>query len=211
MEKKEAQYLTVTPRGALFATSTTEESKTKEVLMKLLNMKVSPKLTQESLLELTELHDEKLAEAVLYQLQVRHFVQAESEPVGVPDINIHKELPTLLRLLSSSGKTLLIDSNGFQISSTGFAPEDIEQLAVVSSEFSTIFSTYKHFLSQSLNKEYAATAVVNNQGISKLGFVMLDVSGVVFTLTIGDTPFLNQRTFRDIVWLLTYRYGNSVV
>ncbi len=204
------RHLTVTPLGALFATSNAEESTAKQVLVKMLTMQSSVLLNNENILELTGLNDIELAEAVLYQLQVKHYVQAEDEEVIVPDINISEELPTYLRLLSSTGRAVLTDRNGFLISHAGFDNAVVEEISAISSQFTNIYQSYRESLSGLFGDRYSTVGLINNQGISQVGFVILNIAGEIFTLTIGDTPFLNQRTFRDIVWLLAYRYAGTV-
>ncbi len=207
---EKVNHLTVTPLGALYATSNAEDSTIKKVLIKMLTMKNSFLLNNENLLELTEVNDIKLAEAILYQLQVKHYVQAESEEVSVPNFNISEELPTYLRLLSSTGRAVLTDQNGFLISQTGFDDENVEEVSALSSQFTSIYQSYRTAISDLFGESYSSVGLINNQGISRLGFVILNIADEIFTLTIGDTPFLNQRTFRDIVWLLAYRYAGTV-
>lgn len=206
------RYITVTAQGALYAVQqTTTNQAVRNVLLKLLSMDVSPELSEEMICQLTGYESDqlKLAKAIFYQLEIMHFIQSESKTLSVPAINFEKDLPSMLSMFSSLDKALLSDQLGFLLGNTGFPEEELNQIAAMSTRLSSLYQDSYDVISKIVHgNSHVGVGITNYQGLTQLGIYAMDVSGNKFTLTIAGIPFLNQKAFRDLIWVLVYRYGN---
>lgn len=206
------KYITITAQGALYAVQqTTTNLAVRNVLLKLFSMEKSPELSDELICELTGFGVDqlKLAKAIFYQLEIMHFIQAESKISTIPSINFEKDLPSLLSLFSSLDKALLSDQMGFLLGNVGFPEAELEQIAAMSTRLSTLYADSYNTVSKIINgHSHIGVGITNYQGMTQLGIYSIDVSANKFTLTIAGIPFLNQKAFRDLIWVLVYRYGN---
>ncbi|ELV07673.1 hypothetical protein PE074_03615 [Wohlfahrtiimonas chitiniclastica] len=206
------KYITVTAQGALYAVqkSTTNQA-VRNVLLKLLSMKESPELSDDLICQLTGFAADKikLAKAIFYQLEIMHFIQAETKVVSVPMINFENDLPSMLSMYSSLGKALLSDQLGFLLGNVGFPDEELNGIAAMSTRLAALYDDSYATVSNILGgHSHVGVGITNYQGMTQLGIYAMDVSGNQFTLTIAGIPFLNQKAFRDLIWVLVYRYGN---
>ncbi|MGL4673668.1 MAG: hypothetical protein ACRCXK_02285 [Wohlfahrtiimonas sp.] len=206
------KYITVTAQGALYAVQqTTTNQAVRNVLLKLLSLDTSPELSDDIICQLTgfETDQLKLAKAIFYQLEIMHFVQSEVKEVAVPLINFENDLPSLLSMFSSLDKALLSDQLGFLLGNVGFPEEELNQIAAMSTRLSSLYQDSYDTVSKIVNgHSHIGVGITNYQGMTQLGIYAMDVSGNKFTLTIAGIPFLNQKAFRDLIWVLVYRYGN---
>lgn len=209
---KENKYITVTAQGALYAVQqTTSNSAVRDVLLKLLAMSESPVLSDQLICDLTGFDEDniKLAKAIFYQLEIMHFVQAETELVDVPLMKFEDDLPLMLSMFSSIGEALLSDHLGFLLGNAGFPDDELNQIAAMSTRLAGLYQDDHETISKIINgQSHVGVGITNYQGMTQLGIYAMDVSGNKFTLTIAGVPFLNQKAFRDLIWVLVYRYGN---
>ncbi len=205
-------YLTVTPLGALHAVKPTSFNQvTRSVLLMLLSFEESPLLSDELMLKLTGFDEKnlKLAQAIFYQLQTLHYVQSEFETVKMPSYKLETDLASILGLLSSMGKSLLTDEMGFAMGNSGFLDNQIDEIAATSTKLADVYLENDEIISSCIGHHHSSVGIMNYQGMNQLGVFVLDIGGSRFTLTILGVPFLNQKTFRDLVWVLVYRYGSN--
>lgn len=208
----EKKYITVTAQGALYAVQQTKTNQAaRNVLLQLMSLDRSPELSDDMICELTGFKEEqiKLAKAVFFQLEIMHFIQAETRENFVPKINFETDLPSMLSLFSSLDKALLSDQLGFLLGNVGFPENDLDQIVAMSTHLATVYQDSYETVSSIINgNNHIGVGITNYQGMTQLGIYSIDVMGNKFTLTIAGIPFLNQKAFRDLIWVLVYRYGN---
>lgn len=208
----EKKYITVTAQGALYAVQQTKTNQAaRNVLLKLMSLEKSPELSDAMICELTGFKEEqiKLAKAVFFQLEIMHFIQAEIKESTAPKINFETDLPLMLSLFSSLDKALLSDQLGFLLGNVGFPENDLDQIVAMSTHLATVYQDSYDTVSNIINgNNHIGVGITNYQGMTQLGIYSIDVMGNKFTLTIAGIPFLNQKAFRDLIWVLVYRYGN---
>lgn len=208
----EKKYITVTAQGALYAVQQTKTNQAaRSVLLKLMSLEQSPELSDDIICQLTGFGEDqiKLAKAIFYQLEIMHFIQSEIKESAVPRINFETDLPSMLSMFSSLDKALLSDQLGFLLGNVGFPENDLDQIVAMSTHLATVYQDSYETVSSIINgNSHIGVGITNYQGMTQLGIYAIDVLGNKFTLTIAGIPFLNQKAFRDLIWVLVYRYGN---
>ena len=116
-------------------------------------------------------------------------------------------LPALLPALSSEGRALLVDAQGFVAGATGFTPEAAEALAALSADLGILHERHRRHFPTSIGLPTSAWALVDGAGNSEVGFWPLHIGDEHFVLTILGIPRLHQQAFTDLIWVLMLRYG----
>lgn len=200
-------YLFPTPSGAYHAVADTTDDAARKVLRHLLSQPTSPHLTEQSLPELFAIDDAQQAMELAHRMQRLGWLQGEERPRQVPDGSLLTVLPPLLGELSTVGKALLADQQGFYLASHGFAHETAEELSALSADLATLYERHRGLLRHNIGLATGAWALVDAAGDSRLGCWPLYIGDQRFTLAIAGLPQLNQSAFTELVWALSVRYG----
>ncbi len=202
-------FLYPSPTGAYFAVSEQEENKSRQFLQNLLHEQQTPALTLTELQRLTAHSDENKALELLYHCQELGWVQGLKEPLSAPEKSLEKYLSSVLPSLSSQGKSLLADEQGFYLGYQGFTHEAAEELSALSAELSILLHRRAGLLKNNLGLNHQAWALVDAHGDSQLGFWPLFIGNYRFILAIAGIPYFNQPDFISLVWALSIRYATN--
>lgn len=202
-------YLFPTPSGAYHAVADTSEDAARKVLRQLLLQPASPLLTEQSLSRLFATDDAEQALELAHRMQRVGWLQGEEQPRQVPDGTLLNMLPPLLAQLSTIGKALLADQQGFYLASHGFAHETSEELSALSADLANLYERHRGLLRHNIGLATGAWALVDAAGDSRLGCWPLYIGDQRFTLAIAGLPQLNQSVFTELVWALSVRYGGG--
>lgn len=200
-------YIAVTPAGAYYAASVSEEDPTRHLLRKLLSLKSSPSLEKDVLQEWTNLSEEDQSLELLYHVQNLGLVEGVSKPRTTPKGTLEDIVPELLSSLSGNGKALLADAQGFYITAQGFTHEAAEELSALSADLASLHERHRGLLKNNLGLRTNAWALTDAAGNSQVGFWPLFIGGQRFVLILGGMPRLNQPELVSLVWILNSRYG----
>ena len=144
-----------------------------------------------------------------------HWLQEAGLIIGLehseqaPPETLERLLPQLLRTLSDEGKAVLAESRGLYLGSAGFPHEAAEELAALSANLTAVYARHKELLQGNLGYRQRAWGLIDASGNSEVGFWPVYIGQNRFTLIIGGIPQLNQPAFKQLVWALEMRYGNS--
>lgn len=202
------QFLLPTPAGAFHAVSMPGMDSIRYLLYALMSQDLSLQLNIDSLREWTQMAEDETAMELLYRAQSLTLVQGESTPKEAPLGPLEQILPPLLAKLSSSGKALFADSQGFYISSQGFPHETAEELSALSADLAALHSRHNGLIQGNLGLSTSSWALVDAWGNSQLGFWPLYIGEQRFVLVLTGQPLFNQSAFVDLVWALSKRYSN---
>lgn len=200
-------YIAVTPAGAYYAVSGAGGDPSRQLLRTLLMQETSPSLSQEGLKALTLSDNDNGPLELLYHAQKLGWVEGIDVPKSVPTGALEDIVPDLLPVLSGSGKALLADSQGFYISSQGFAHETAEELSALSADIASLHDRHHGLLKNNLGLGTGAWAVIDAAGNSQVGFWPLFVGDQRFVLVVGGMPHFNQAALTTLIWTLSIRYG----
>lgn len=200
-------YLFPTPAGAYHAISGPVDDVSRQFLRRLLTRASSPLLTADSLSTLFGHSDQQEALALLHRMQRIGWIQGEEHARSVASGSLTDILPTFLQKLSSSGKALLADQEGFYLASHGIAHETAEELSALSADLATLYHRHRGLLQKNMGLDIGAWALVDAAGDSRLGCWPLYIGDHRFALAISGLPRLNQPAFTELVWALSVRYG----
>lgn len=198
-------YLLPTPAGAYYATQTINKDNICQYLLFMLSQDVSPLFMQSHLSYLH--HDEDVAMQMLYRLQQLGYVQALEYPIQAEQGPLEEVLPHLLKRLSSTGKAILADEQGFYLAAYGFAHESAEQLSALSANLYEVYQRHSRLLQNNIGVKSAAFGLTDVAGSSAIGFWPLFFKQTRFSLIVADVPFLNNKEFFKIINYLAIRYG----
>lgn len=179
------------------------------LLRALLFCKESPPLTVENLKDLVTLKPGSDYLELLYQCEKKGLIQLLKVALKAPDKPLEEILPNLLKILSQDGCALLSDGQGFNLASSGFSDEVVEELSALSADIANIHQRRSKFLEGSLGEPSQAWSIVNAAGYSRIGFWPLFIGANRFVLVLSGKPQLKCSGFVTLVWSLNVRYGQD--
>lgn len=203
------RYLSPTPGGAYTAVQAPTDDPARRTLLALMAGPSSPLLTPESALAWTGASGPDEALDVVYRLQSLALIQAdEVARQAVPDA-LERLLPGLLERLSSTGRALLADAQGFYIASAGFPHETAERLSALSADLASMHRRHASLLGANLGLPGSNWALVDAAGNSRIGAWTLHAGDERFALVVAGVPRFNQPALVELVWALVRRYAHA--
>jgi hypothetical protein len=199
-------YINISPRGVYYATQDSSENVTRSLLIKLLQLESTPKLSSETLSEICPMATED-ALNLLHNMQKLGLVTGQEISEEMPEGTLESLLSELLGAVSNSGKVLLAEESGLYLGAAGFPHEAAEELAAISASLSEVYQRHKGLLQGNLGFDQHAWGLIDAAGNSEVGFWPLYIGENQFTLVINGMPQLNTPAFKHLVWLLVKRYG----
>ncbi len=207
----ETLYTYPTPGGAFHAISNSDPDPSRKFLHGLLCCESTPKLSVETVQEWSGVEDEEGAMSLLHHVQQLTWVQGLEKPIHCPDQPLEDILPDLLAKLTTDGKVLLADNQGFYLAASGFPHEVAEELSALSAELANLNERRSSLLENNLGYKNSAWALIDAAGCSKVGFWPMYIGKQRFVLVISGLPRLNQPDFVNLVWTLSMRYAVSTL
>ncbi len=199
------KYILPTPAGAYYCVASKETESAKQFLQRLMTGSETAKFDAETLEYLSGDNVDN-QEQMLLHMQKLKWLQEFDHSRQAPDGTFEDVLPDILKSLSSDTKTLLADSQGFHLSSTGFTHEAAEELSALSGDLASLYVRHQGVIKGNLNIRSSAFALVDAAGYSQLGFWPLYIGNLLFMLAVSGVPRFDQDAFVDLVWLLHKRY-----
>jgi len=210
MEKYELtdeKHVLPTPAGVYYATSSNQRELSGDTLLAMLTQSESRLLTIERFRAWSQTGDRHLALELLHRMQRLGWLESFDHPQKAPAGSLEDILPPLLVALSSSGKALLADQQGFNLASHGFTHEAAEELSALSADLASLRLRHGDLLFNNLAVKTHAFGLIDAAGNSQLGFWPLYIGKSYFTLVMSGMPRFNQPGFTSLVWALTNRYA----
>jgi hypothetical protein len=200
-------FLYLTPVGAYYAVSSTEDDKSRKFLKRLLLQSKTPSLNTETLMDLMAENDEEKALELLHHCQNLGWVQGLENSMESPEGALEELLPPLLTNISETGKVLLADDQGFYLACLGFPHEVAEELSALSAEIATVHQRRAGLLLNNMGLGSHAWAIVDAFGNSQTGFWPVFIGKTRFVIAISGVPHFNQPDFVKLIWALSIRYA----
>lgn len=204
---KEGCFIMPTPAGAYHGVSEAKQTTSRQLLRQIMAHDSSPQLDLDSLQEWTGAETSDEALDLLYHIQSLGWVEGFREQQQAPSGALESVLPDWLDGLSSTGKALLADAQGFYIASRGFTHETAEELSAVSADLASLYERHSGLLGRNMGLETSAWALVDAAGNSRVGFWPLYIGEQRFVLVLGGVPRLNQPALTELIWALSKRYA----
>jgi hypothetical protein len=201
------RYLMPTPAGAYYTVSGVEQEPPRRLLRSLFRRRSSPESTPRELSRLNGADDENQCLELLYRMQQLGWVQGLEQQRYAPRGTLEELLPDLLEPLSSRGRVLMADAQGFYVASRGFPHETAEELSALSADLASLHARHSGLLRHNLGLGTSAWGLVDAAGNSQLGFWPVFIGEQRFVLVIGGLPCFHQPAWVDLVWALSGRYG----
>lgn len=199
------KYILPTAAGAYYCIASKETEPAKQFLQQLMIANTTAHLDSDTLKHLFA--DEALdQEQILYHIQELKWLQGFDQSRQLSGSTIEDALPDILEPLSSNGKALLADGQGFYLASTGFTHEASEELSALSGDLSSLYVRHQGIIKGNLNIKSSAFALVDAAGYSQLGFWPLYIGDLLFILVISGVPRFDQDAFVNLIWTLHKRY-----
>jgi hypothetical protein len=203
-------YATVTPAGAYYAATGGTDDAACNILTALLKMPQTPLLEPAILQSIFPQESEADALDLLFRMQEVGWIVGTASPATAPELNMERDVPPLMERLSSEGRALLAESQGFYLANAGFPHEVVEDISALAAEVTSIQHRHRLLIRNNLRSHASGWSAVDAAGNSQIGFWPLQISQHNFVLVIAGSPSFNQKFFTDLVWWLVRRYsGNS--
>lgn len=200
-------YLYPTPAGVFHAVSSAENEPIRNLLHRLLSFSACPKAELKLLCEWLAVEDESQALALLHQAQSMSWIHGIKEPKEINEEGIGQEIASLIPLLSSVGKGLLVDDNGFSLARSGIDENTTDALAALSADLLAVQDRHAKRMEQALGVTTQAWGAVDAYGSSRIGVWPLYIGRYRFSLVLLGVPQLNRQEFVALIWSLVKRYG----
>ncbi len=201
-------YLSPTPVGAYYAVSSLNKDDLARFLFWLLKHTETPEFTLDTLKAWApEIEIENYHLDLLFKAQRLGLVEGLTTARTVPDTRLETMLPTLLPSLSSTGKVILSDHQGFTLAAVGFNETTADQLSAFSADLASLQQKHRTLFEQMLQSELDAWGLIDTQGHSRTGFWPIYIQKNRFSLIISGFPQLNQTQLTTLIQVLTIRYG----
>lgn len=199
-------YFAPTPAGAFFATQSEQADGVRQYLLHLLSAKTTPLFNEQ---HLSLLHkDEEAAMQILHRLQSMGYIQTLEQPFEAADGPLEEVLPPLLAALSSSGKAILADEQGFYLAMHGFVHENAEEVSALSASLQETYQRHKGLLRNNLGVNSSAFGLIDAAGNNEIGFWPLFFARTRFSLIIANLPRFNCQEYVRIINYLAIRYSH---
>lgn len=199
-------YFAATPAGAFFATQSEQSDGAANFLLHLLSEKSTPLFNEKHLALLHS--DKETAVQMLYRLQSMGYIQTLEQATTAKDGPLEEVLPPLLAALSSSGKAILADEQGFYLAVHGFVHENAEEISALSASLQETYQRHKGLLKNNLGVHSAAFGLIDAAGNNDIGFWPLFFARTRFSLIIADLPRFNCQEYLQIINYLAIRYSH---
>lgn len=203
-------YLGATPGGVYYAIQDNAAEPGRNFLHQLLQEPETPLFDVDVACKLSKLNKKRALEFV-HWLQEAGLVAGLEQSERAPEDSLEIILPRLLKTMSDEGKAVLAESRGLYLGSAGYTHEAAEELAALSANLATVYSRHKELLNGNLGYRQRAWGLVDASGNSEVGFWPVYIGQNLFTLIIGGVPQLNQPAFKELIWALEIRYGNTLM
>ncbi len=199
------KFIKISSSGAYYATLSDEPDNARALLLQLLLGDASYPYSDELVAELTG-ETEAVAKALFQSLLDRGFVELAAKPMVLVNQTIERTLPELLPSLSSQGKAILADDQGFCLGNVGYEEAYAERLAALSADVISMHQRHKQLLNGDLSMMGESWALVDPLGQSQLGFWVFQFSQKRFVLLLEGIPKFNDPAFIYLVSALARRY-----
>jgi hypothetical protein len=198
-------HIIPTPLGAYSAASTPEPDLARSLILGIMANEATQKVSVESLRQYVGKGDPL---QLLYWMEKSRWIAGRAESETLAAQRMETDVPFLLSQLSSDGKALLADHDGFHLVNAGFTQEVAEELAILAAEISTIQSKHSELIRSKLRLGSLAMAVIDSGGNSELGCWPLYIGKQQFMLVVSGIPRFDQQAYLHLVWALCRRYND---
>ena len=199
------EFIKISSSGTYYATLGSEPDDARALLLQLLHADASYPYSLELIMQLTG-ENQAVAQRLFRSLLERGLVELVPKPIVLVNESLERTLPDLLPRLSSSGKVLLADDQGFCLGMVGYATAHAEQLAALSADLISVHLRHKQLLNQELDLMGESWALVDPLGQSQLGVWVFHLGQRRFVLLLEGIPKLNDPAFVYLIGALARRY-----
>lgn len=205
MENTQEKYLQVTPSGAYYATVNAQPDDARALLLQLMASTEAIEHSMEFFAELADL-DMEHAEKLYGKLVARRFLSLVEEPTLPQPGSLEVILKDVLPVLSSTGKVVLGDDQGFCLASSGYERSHADRLAALSADLIALHERHQVLLNNDLKLMGQSWGLLDPVGNSILGIWVLHIGSQAFSLVVHEQPNLNQNQFVELLGALASRY-----
>lgn len=201
-------YLTVTPAGALHAVATRADGPEERLLRRLLAAGGPVRTDDLDLQGWTGCGDVVVALDVVRRAEATGWLEGHTRAPLRAEGPLGAALPDLLAPLSSIGRAVLVDDQGFALATAGFSPEAEQSLAALAAEIARM-AARRHV--DTFSAEPLGWGLVDATGEARVGFYPVVVGDLAFVLVVGGTPCLDHPALVALVAALSARYAPTPV
>ncbi|SIS96989.1 hypothetical protein [Neptunomonas antarctica] len=204
-EEIKKRYLQVTPSGAYYATVNSQPDDARALLLQLMSSDIPIEFSLELFAELADLEKE-LAGVLFNRLIARRFLALMPEPIIPRQDSLEATLAEILLTLSSTGKVVLGDDQGFCLGSSGFDRDHADALAALAADIISLHQRHQLLLNKELELMGDSWGLLDPVGNSMLGIWIIHIGSQLFAVVIHGQPNLNQHQYVELISALTSRY-----
>ena len=197
-------HIIPTPLGAYCAASNSQPDAARSLILGIMASETTQKVSVETLRQYVGNANPL---QLLYWMEKSKWIAGRAESETLAAQHIETDVPFLLSQLSSDGKALLADHQGFHLVNAGFTQNVAEELAIFAAGISAIQDRHSELIRSKLRLGSMAMAVIDSGGNSELGFWPLYVGKQHFMLVISGIPRFDQQAYLHLIWALCRKYN----
>lgn len=197
-------HIIPTPLGAYSAASNPQPDAARALILGIMASETSKKVSIETLRRYVGNGDPL---RLLYWMEQSKWIAGRAEAETLAAQHIETDVPYLLSQLSSDGKALLADHQGFHLVNAGYTQELAEELAIFAAGVATLQDKHAELIRSKLRLGTLAMAVIDSGGNSELGCWPLYIGAHHFMLVVSGIPRFDQQAYLHLIWALCRRYN----
>ncbi len=197
-------HIVPTPLGAYNAASSPQPDAARSLILGIMASETTQKVSVETLRQYVGDGDPL---QLLFWMEKSKWIAGRAESETLAAQHIETDVPFLLSQLSSNGKALLADHQGFHLVNAGFTQDVAEELAIFAAGISAIQDKHAELIKSKLHLGSMAMGMVDSGGNSELGCWPLYIGKHHFMLVVSGIPKFDQQAYLHLIWALCRRYN----
>jgi hypothetical protein len=149
------------------------------------------------------------ATLLLDELQCAGWVEGSTQPFQPPATSLDEALPLLLPGLSSLGRAVLADQQGFCLTGVGFDPDLASALSAFCADVVSTVERHREVVARAIGSESAATYFMGPYADEELSLWPLRIGAHRFVLLVAGLADLDRPELTDLVACLAIRYDRD--
>jgi hypothetical protein len=205
IEQGKERYLQVTPSGAYYATVNSHPDEARAILLQLLSIDEPILFSIEMFAEIADLENDH-AEQLFNRLLAKRFLSLTETPLTFRKGSLESILSDILPHLSTDGKVVLGDDQGFCLAQTGYPQEKADAMAAMAADVISLHNRHHQLINNALGVVGQSWGILDAVGNSQLGSWVFYLGSQAFVLVIQEQPLFNQQQFVELLSALASRY-----
>ncbi len=202
-------FVSVTTLGTYIYISGSADGDQQQLLGWLFSLEKSPQVDETLMKVISDQAGISNPRLTLQNMARRRLIEFSDTACIRSTAPLEEALPDLLERLSDGNSALLADMGGLCMASTGFAEEVTASLPALASKLIGSMEHAGEGLLDLLGIKFGLPCIFDLKQKRLLSFMPMNFGSHHFVVVIQGKAMFHGTALRDLVWILTGRYGNT--